>query len=520
MPAPDRTAPMIDRLVARAREAAPNATASIVVDAPFTAEPLAEVPAGTAADVADAAERARELQPAWAARSFAERAEILMRFHDLVLERRDEVLDLLQLEGGKARIHAYEEVLDVAMNARYYANTAAGYLRTKRRAGVFPGLTRVYEHHHPRGVVGFIVPWNYPLALGISDAIPALVAGNGAVIKPDAQTPLSALWARELLELAGLPRGLCQMVTGEGSVLGEPIIDNTDYVMFTGSTRVGRIVAAQCGERLKECSMELGGKNAMLVLADADLDHTANGAMRAAWTNAGQLCISMERCYVAEHVAGDFIGRLVENTRRMKLGTALDWSYDMGSLISDKQFETVCDHVDDAREKGARVLAGGRPRPEVGPRFYEPTILAGVTPEMSAYRDETFGPVLSVYEFDRVEEAIERANDSDYGLNFSVWSKDTKAAHWIGARLEAGTVNVNEGYSAAWGSVDSPMGGFKQSGFGRRHGEHGIHKYTQSQTIAIQRGLPVSTPPTRDAALRSRILATAVKALSRIPFVK
>ena len=511
---------LIARLEARARAAAPNATETLTITAPFTGETIAEVPRGTPEDVANAAAKAREAQRAWATTPVKQRAEVLLRFHDLVLAKRDEVLDLLQLEGGKARIHGYEEVLDAAVNARYYANTAPKLLSTKRRRGALPLLTQAFEHHHPRGIVGFIVPWNYPLALGVSDMLPALVAGNGAVVKPDQHTPLSPLWAAELLEEAGLPKGLVQVVTGAGSQLGEPIIDAVDFVMFTGSTRVGRTVAAQAGERLKECSMELGGKNAMIVLPDADIKRTALGAMRAAWTNAGQLCISMERLYVHEDIADELTDALAERTKTMRLGSGLSWDFDMGSLISEKQLETVQSHVDDAKAKGAKIVAGGKARPDLGPLFYEPTILADVTPEMTVYAEETFGPVLSVYTFSDADDAIARANATNYGLNASIWTRDTAKAKELATRIESGTVNVNEGYSAAWGSVDAPMGGFKESGFGRRHGEHGLTKYTQAQTVAVQRLLPLSTPPTRDAKQRALILVTGLRALKRLPFVR
>jgi succinate-semialdehyde dehydrogenase/glutarate-semialdehyde dehydrogenase len=514
---PPARAELIARLARRAADGAPAAVDTLDVIAPFSGQSLGTVPRGTAEDVALAAARAREVQRGWAATPIAERSAVLLRFHDLVFERRDEVLDLLQLEGGKARIHAFEEVLDAAINARYYGRTASRFLRPRRRRGVMPVLTQTWEHHHPRGVIGFIVPWNYPLALGISDALPALVAGNGAVIKPDQQTPFSALWAVELLEEAGLPAGLAQVVTGEGSTLGSPIIEHTDFLMFTGSTRVGRIVAVEAAERLTEYSMELGGKNAMIVLGDADLDRTANGAMRAAFTNAGQLCISMERLFVDAAVHDEFVPRIVERTRALRLGAKLDWSTDIGSLISEKQLQTVTEHVGDAVAKGATVLAGGRARPDIGPLFYEPTILAGVTPEMKVFAEETFGPVLSLYEFNAPQEAVELANASSYGLNFSVWSRDTTAARGLATQLQAGTVNINEGYSAAWASVDSPMGGFKDSGTGRRHGEHGIHKYTESQTIAVQRGLFVSTPPSRDARRRAYVLVQLLKLMRRLP---
>jgi succinate-semialdehyde dehydrogenase/glutarate-semialdehyde dehydrogenase len=508
---------LIDQLAARAAAAAPHATESIVVDAPATGLPIGKVPRGTPEDIAAAVRRSREVQREWARVPVSERCDVLMRFHNLVFARRRQVLDLLQLEGGKARIHAFEEVLDAGINARYYSHTAAGFLETKKRQGVMPFATEVWEHHHPRGVIGFIVPWNYPLALGVGDALPALVAGNGAVVKPDAQTPFSALWAFELLEECGLPPGLAQVVTGEGSELGASIVEHSDYVMFTGSTRVGRIVASQAGELLTECSMELGGKNAMIVLADADLERTATGAMRAAFTNAGQLCVSMERLYVQEDVHDEFVRRLVEHTRALRLGGELGWDSDVGSLMSDKQLHTVTAHVEDAVAKGATVLAGGRPRPDIGPRFYEPTVLADVTPEMTAFAEETFGPVISVYKFKTADEAVELANASTLGLNFSVWGHDTDAARDVAVRLEAGTVNINEGYAAAWASVDAPMGGFKDSGFGRRHGAHGIHKYTQSQTIAVQHRIAVSTAPGPDARKQALRLVNALKLSRYLP---
>jgi len=347
-------------------EAADTASRVEVINA-MTGQSLGDVARCTADDVAAAAQRARAIQPAWAARPIRDRAAVLLRFHDLVLQHQDEVLDLIQLENGKARRHAFEEVLDVCLTARYYANTAAEYLGPKRRQGVQLMLTQVTELHHPKGLVGIISPWNYPLTLGISDALPAIIAGNAVLTKPDQQTPFSALWAVRLLEEAGLPPGLIQVVTGSGAELGTPIIEQSDYLMFTGSTAVGRTVAAQAGERLIDCSMELGGKNALLVLDDADVGKAVSGAVRAAFSNAGQLCISVERIYVPAPLWDDFSTRYAEAAKAMKLSAALDYSADMGSLISDKQLKTVSDHVDDAVGKGATVLAGGKPRPDIGP---------------------------------------------------------------------------------------------------------------------------------------------------------
>ncbi|HEY9303480.1 MAG TPA: succinic semialdehyde dehydrogenase [Mycobacterium sp.] len=486
----------------------------------MTGEPLGRVPHCSPADVAAAAARARAVQPAWAARPIAERAAVLVRFHDLVLRRQNEVLDLIQLENGKARRHAFEEVLDVCITARYYAHTAQQYLRPKRRQGVQLMLTEVWEHHHPKGLVGIISPWNYPLTLGISDAIPAIVAGNAVVTKPDDRTPFSALWAVQLLEEAGMPAGLVQVVTGPGSELGTPIIEQSDFLMFTGSTDVGRNVAKQAAARLIDCSMELGGKNALLVLDDADPAKAASGAVRAAFSNAGQLCISVERIYVARPLWDAFVEQFVTATNSLTLSAALDYTASVGSLISAKQLQTVTEHVEDAVAKGATVLAGGRARPDIGPYFYEPTILTDVRAGMTAFADETFGPVVSLYPVENEQEAIEKANDSTYGLNFAVWTSDPARGRRVAAQLQAGTVNVNGAYAAAWGSVDAPMGGMKDSGMGRRHGEHGILKYTESQTIATERLLPVGAPDGVRGDLYARAMTTGLRMLRRLPGVK
>jgi succinate-semialdehyde dehydrogenase/glutarate-semialdehyde dehydrogenase len=487
------------------------------VEMPATGGVLGHVPRCTAEDVTAAAEAARSAQRRWREVPVADRCKVLLRFAEIVLDRQDEMLDVIQLENGKARRHAFEEIIDVAQVSRYYARTAPGYLRPRRRAGAFPLLTATWEHHHPKGVVGVISPWNYPLTLGITDALPALMAGNAVVAKPDRQTPYSALLAASLLEEAGLHEGVLQVVTGPGSELGAAIVDVSDFVMFTGSTAVGRDVAARAAHRLVDYSMELGGKNAILVRGDADLGRAVPGAVRSAFSSSGQLCISMERMYVDARVFDDFVGRFVDATRSMRLMHSLDYKADMGSLTSAAQLERVERHVRDALDKGATLLAGGKPRPDLGPYFFEPTVLTGTAPAMTLYAEETFGPVVAVTRVEGDEEAIARANDSCYGLNFSVWTRDTAKGRDIATRLEAGSVNVNEAYAASWGSVDAGMGGWKDSGVGRRHGEHGILKYTESQTVATQRVLPIAPPKGTSTAAYAKAMTSVMRLLQRLP---
>src|SRR3954466_5678738 len=518
LPSKRITPAQLEALAARVVSTAGNKPMQI--EQPFTGKPLGSVPKCGPDDVRAAIERARTTQEDWARTSFAERKRILMRYHDLVLDKQEELLDLLQIESGKARRHAFEEVLDVAITARYYANTAEDHLKPRRRQGALPLLTEAWEYHHPVGVVGVIAPWNYPLTLSISDAIAALAAGNGVVLKPDGQTPFIALRGVELLEEAGLPAGLMQVVTGSGSELGSHIIEGTQFIMFTGSTATGRKVAAQAGEQLIGASMELGGKNAMIVMADADIGRAVEGAERALFSNAGQLCISIERLFVDESIADEFQSKLVERVKAMKLGTELDYGPRMGSLSSQTQLDTVREHVDDAVSKGAEVLAGGRARPDVGPYFYEPTLLQRVETGMSLFRDETFGPVVAISRFSDEEDVIARANDSDYGLNFSLWTSDTKRGLEIGSRLRAGTVNVNEGYIAAWASIDAPMGGMKASGLGRRHGAEGIKKYTEAQTVAVQKLMPIAPPPGMPYKAWTKVMGTSLRALKRLPGIR
>ncbi|MFF4317241.1 succinic semialdehyde dehydrogenase [Streptomyces sp. NPDC001568] len=485
---------------------------------PFTGDKLADLPEATPEDVAEAFDRARAAQGAWAAVPVRRRAAVLLRFHDLVLERQAEVLDLIQLETGKARLHAHEEVQAVVVAARHYGRKAPSYLRPKGHTGAMPTLTKVTELRQPRGVVGQIAPWNYPLELSVGDALPAFVSGNAVVMKPDTETALTALWARDLLIEAGLPAEVFQVVLGEGPVVGPEVVRHADYVSFTGSTRTGREVAQGAAARLVGVSLELGGKNAMLVLADADVEKAAAGAVRACFSSAGQLCISIERLYVHASIADEFVERFAARTRAMRLGSALAYGADMGSLVGERQLETVRRHVDEAVAKGATLVAGGVARPDLGPLFYEPTILDGVEAPMAVCAEETFGPVVSVYRFTDEDEAVASANATSYGLNASVWTKDARRGHSVAARLRTGTVNINDGYAPAYGSAQAPMGGMKDSGLGRRHGSEGILKYTEAQTVAHQRLLPMAPSMGMDDEQYARFMTRSLKVLKALRF--
>jgi succinate-semialdehyde dehydrogenase/glutarate-semialdehyde dehydrogenase len=500
-------------MVALADRARPRAE----IYAPFNGECIGTVPSCAPADVTIAVERAREAQKAWAARPLSERTRVFMRYHDLVLDRLDSILDMLQIEGGKSRPHALEETLDVAINARYYAAHAEELLKPKRRQGLVPFVVKAWELHHPVGVVGIIAPWNYPFTMAVSDAIPALIAGNAVALKPADLTPFSALYAVRLLYEAGLPGDLFQVVTGRGSVLGAPLIDQVDFIGFTGSTPVGRKIGEQAGRRLIKASLELGGKNPLVILDDADLERATYVATHGSFSGAGQLCISFERMYVQSGIYDRFLESFVARTKGLRLGPALDFSVDIGSLIGPKQLEKTLEHVDDARSKGAQVLVGGRSRPDIGPYFFEPTILTGVTEGMQVYREETFGPVVSVYKVDSVEEAIARANDTEYGLNAGVVSRDERKALKVASQIRAGTVGINETYMVAWSSMGAPMGGMKDSGLGRRHGIEGLLKYTESQNVALSRLSPLFPFPGMSMEASAAAFVTGLRLIKHIP---
>lgn len=463
--------------------------------APYDALPTVPVPASTVEDVEGAVAQARAAQPAWAALPFSARAEVLLRFHDLLLERQDEVMDLIQWEMGKARFHAFQEVLQVANLARHYARRGEAYLQTRTVRPAVPVVTSAKEVRVPKGVVGVISPWNYPFYLGVGDLLPALLAGNAAVGKADAQTPLTLLWARALLAEAGLPEHVWGVVAGDGPVLGRALIDQVDYLCFTGSTATGRIVAQQAAERLIGASLELGGKNPLIVRADADLAVAARGVVESAFANTGQMCIHIERVIVHQDIYDDFVPALLAATAAQRVGQSFDFSHEIGSLATQAQLDKVTAQVEDAVAKGATVLAGGRPRPDLGPYVYEPTVLADVTDEMTLCLGETFGPVVSLYRVADDEEAIALANRGRQGLSASIFSQDIAAAERLAPRIRAGSVNINDGASLAAGTVEAGMGGMGESGQGRRHGGEGIRRFTESQTVVASKVGPIGPLP-------------------------
>ncbi|MFI9402656.1 succinic semialdehyde dehydrogenase [Nocardia sp. NPDC052316] len=515
MPAPE--AAVFDRLSALAAIDRPQDRSRKTIAETFTGHPLGSVPVGTAEDVAAAFEKARTAQARWAARSVADRAAVLERYRALIVEHREFLMDVVQAETGKARWAAQEEIMGLIFAARYFAKNAAKLLSPHSVPGAFPVLNRTSVRTQPKGVVGVVAPWNYPMLLSIGDSIPALIAGNAVLVKPDSQTPFSSLANAELLYRAGLPRDLLAVVPGPGTVVGTAIVEGCDYLMFTGSSATGRTLAEQCGRRLIGFSAELGGKNPMIVAKGANLDKVAKAAVRACFSNAGQLCISIERLYVERAIAEEFTEKFVAAVDAAKLGASYDYSADIGSLISEAQLETVTKHVADATSKGAKVLAGGKARPDLGPLFFEPTVLAEVTDEMECGRNETFGPLVSIYPVDTVDEAVRLANDTEYGLNASVWAASKSEGERIAARLHAGTVCVDEGYAPAWGSTAAPMGGMGISGVGRRHGPDGLLKFTEPQTVVVTRFLNLDAPPLVSQDKWQRFLMSVARSLRFLP---
>lgn len=485
--------------------------------APFTGEELITYPLSSEADVETAVARARVAQQEWGARPVTERAAILARIHHMALARQDELMDLLQIETGKSRYDAFQEAAAVAVYGRYISRMAPRILKRQTRKGVVPLLTKAYELRHPRGLVALVTAWNYPAVFASSDGFAAVAAGNAVLHRPDTQAALSALWVRSLAIEAGVPEDVWQVLLGPGRVIGTAIIDSADAVAFTGSTAAGRKIMERTGPRLVYTSLELGGKNPFVVLPDANLDRAVEAVRRACFVNAGQTCVGPERIVVAREVYDEFRSKLVARVNRMHVGAHMTFESEMGSLIDDKQLASVSRHVEDAVAKGATLLAGGRPLPEIGPHFYAPTVLEGVTEDMEVCTNETFGPVVALYPYDTIDEAVALANGTEYGLHAVVWGRDTGAAEQVAARIRAGTVEINDGIVATWGSADVLQGGMKASGVGRRNGQYGILRFTEPQSVVVQRLHGLHPPGSMGHEMFAAVMTGSFKAMHLLP---
>ena len=454
---------LIDELIAHLGFAGNRVT----VLNPATGKPSHDLPQHSAEQVKTAVSAARANANSWSSLSPAKRAKVLYKLHDLILENQEELMNFVQLETGKARAHAFEEIAGGAGAARYYAKVGPKALHSRKTHAGVPLITKTTVSYVPLGVVGVITPWNYPLALCLLDVIPALMAGNAVVQKADNQTALTALYCRKL---------------------AIAVTDSADYIAFTGSTATGRLVAARAASRLIGYSLELGGKNPMIILPNADLPEAAELLIGGAFGSAGQLCVSIERVYVHESVKAEFTEILAKKVNSLKVGVSADFSMDVGTLTSAAQLARVESFVQDALSTGATLVAGGKALPEAGPFFYAPTVLSNVSHSAKLDRQEVFGPVISVYGYSTIDEAVAMANDTDYGLNASVVGDKHQAAA-VAQRIMAGTVNVNEAFRATFASLDTPMGGMKASGMGRRNGVNGLLKYTDVRAVGLHRGL-------------------------------
>ena len=431
------------------------------------------------AQVRDAAAASRAAQKVWAARSFKERGQALSRFQQLVLDRADELADLIVRENGKTRNEAlFMEVLPVADLTHYFSRKAERLLRDERLPlHMFPHK-KSYLRFYPRGVIGIISPWNYPFSIPAGDTVMALMAGNGVVLKPSEFTPLIAERMRAFLEEAGVPRGLVQIVHGKGDVGAELVKSGVNMVVFTGSVATGRKVNVAAAEQMIPCVLEL---------PDADLDTAALKVAWGAFANSGQTCASVERVYVHESIAPQLTDKLVKLAEGLRQGEPNSYDVDVGAMTTQMQVDIVKRHLEDARAKGAKVLAGGEVKvyPDGG-RFVQPTVLTGVTHEMAIMRDETFGPMLPIMTFRTEEEAVRLANDSPYGLSAYVFTRDKRKADLIANQLLAGTVMHNDTlYTHA--APETPWGGVKASGLGRVHGKHGLRDLCEVRHVNLER---------------------------------
>jgi acyl-CoA reductase-like NAD-dependent aldehyde dehydrogenase len=468
--------------------------AAIAVEDPATGQVIAHVPDMTAAEVAALARNGRAAQPAWEALGFDGRAQIFRRMQKWLMDNADRVIETICAETGKTYEDAQIAELSYGGAAfGFWAKAAQKYLADERvkSSSVFVKGKRLMVRYRPLGLVGVIGPWNYPLTNSFGDCIPALAAGNTVILKPSEITPLTSLLLARGLTECGIPDHVFQVATGRGGT-GAALVDEVDMIMFTGSTATGKRVGARAIERLIPVSLELGGKDPMIVCADADIERAANHAVYYSMFNCGQTCISIERCYVEAPVYDDFVARVVQKAKTIRQGRPTGpGSVDVGAMTFPPQVETVERHVEDAKAKGAKVLVGGRRGlggdPSYPGYWYEPTVLVDVTNEMACIQEETFGPTLPIIKVADIEEAIRLCNDSLYGLAAAIFSKDTVRAQAIAARLGAGAVCINDAL-VNYTALELPMGGARPgSGIGYRHGPGGIRKYCRQQALLISR---------------------------------
>ncbi len=460
---------------------------TIVTTNPATGEMLAELACASASDVQAAVLRARQAQLGWETTPVTERIAVLRQFQQLLSKQREDVASLICREAGKPVVEALvTEVLVVLDATQFGIRNAHQFLREERLPHGNPvmKMKRGKLVREPFGVIGIISPWNYPFSIPAVETLAALVTGNAVVLKPSEFTPLIALELQQLLTAAGLNPDLMQVIVGEGPTGAALIESPIDKLIFTGSVATGKRVAEGAARRLLPVVLELGGKDPMLVLHDADVDIASSGAVWGAFVNAGQTCLSVERCYVHRSLYDEFLEACSRKIAKLRVGNGIDSEVEQGPLISERQLRIVEDQVTDAVKHGARLLLGGKRLTELGPNFYAPTLLAEVTQDMRLMREETFGPVLPVAAFDSEEEAVSLANDSDFGLAASVWTRDRRRGEAMAGRLKTGTVMVNDVISC-FGIAEAPHGGFKFSGIGRTHGEMGMAEMVQVKHVDV-----------------------------------
>ncbi len=454
---------------------------------PATLERLGEIEVATAQDVGDCVARARAAQPAWAELGFEQRGRHLLRLREVIIERTDEIIDTICADTGKTRFEAISsEILPACDSLTFYAKRARKLLADQRVPLHLLKTKKLVLSYRPMGVIGIITPWHFPFILSLNPIAQGLMAGNSVVVKPSEVTPFVGLKLGELFEQAGFPADVLQIATGDGTTGAALVEAGCDKISFTGSVQTGRKVGEACGRQLIPCTLELGGKDPMIVCADARLEQAAKGAVWSAFANAGQICISTERVYVASEIAQPFIHRVVELTRELRQGLDSEGEVDVGSLTFAPQLEIIERHIADAVEKGARVLAGGQRNPAYKGYFFEPTVLVDVDHSMDVMREESFGPLLPIQVVQDEDEAIRLANDSSYGLQASVWSRDVYRARTLAGKIHAGGVTVDDAM-VTYAATESPFGGVNDSGIGRVNGEIGLKGYCHVQSVVLPR---------------------------------